>query len=173
MVSFLFVLFFFVLPVFGAQVKNEVLVNGTGIFIESGGSWEFSQGYVFVVKDVSEDGGAWVELSLEGVILKDEILYGGDQFVYSHDSIEIFNMTVDTVYYGPDGELITFIPVFQYLDPSLPAPVPEDSEISSNGSDTPLIPDGTPAESIPGFGLVMALSAMLVLFTCSRVFGGK
>jgi len=158
------------MPVSGAQVNTEVLVDGAGIFIESGGSWEFSQGYVFVVKNVNEDGGAWVELMLNGFLLKDAILQEGDTFVYSHDSIEILNMTVDTVYYGPDAELITFKPVYQYLDPSLPAPVPEDPEISSNESDVSSIPDDGPDKNIPGFGLLMVVSSLTLVFICSHFF---
>ncbi|WP_135644116.1 hypothetical protein [Methanococcoides vulcani] len=173
LVSFLFILLLLVLPVFGAQVKDEVLIDGANIFIETESFWEFNQGYVFIVKDVSEDGGVWVELSLEDVSLKDEVLYEGDIFVYSRDSIELFNMTVDTIYYGPGGDLVTFKPVFQYLDPSLPAPVRVNPEISQNGSDISPEPDVTPDNSIPGFCLITAMSCMVILFICSRFFEAK
>ncbi|WP_440952546.1 hypothetical protein [Methanococcoides sp. FTZ1] len=162
-----------VIPVTGIQIKNTVLLDGAGIFIESGGSWEFSQGYVFVVKDVNEDGGAWVELSLDDILLKDAILYEGDYFVYSRGSSEIFNMTVDTVYYGSDDELITFKPVFQYLDPSLPAPELDNPDVSSNGSENPLVPDDTTDENIPGFSILIAISSVMLLFVCSRIFRNR
>ncbi|WP_445476192.1 S-layer protein domain-containing protein [Methanococcoides methylutens] len=173
LVSFLLIFALLTFPAFGAQVQNRVLVDGASIFIESGGSWEFSQGYMFAIKDVGEDGGVWVELSLDGSSLKDEVLYEGDIFVYSHDSIEIFNMTVDTIYYGSGVDLITFTPVFQYEDPSLPSPPPDDPKSSSNGSNTSSNPDENTADIIPGFGLTMAISCMIVLFISSRFFGGK
>ncbi|WP_233084826.1 S-layer protein domain-containing protein [Methanococcoides orientis] len=141
-------------------------MDGTSIFIETGSFWEFSQGYIFVIKDVNEDGGAWVELSRDGVSLKDEILYEGDIFVYSRDSIELFNMTVDTIYYGPDGDLVTFRPVFQYRDPLLPAPILEELEITLNDSDTSSEPDITSDNGIPGFGLITAMCCMVVVFIC-------
>ncbi|WP_167879487.1 S-layer protein domain-containing protein [Methanococcoides sp. NM1] len=172
-VSFLFILLLLILPVFGAQVKAEVLMDGASIFIETGNFWEFSQGYIFVIKDVNADGGAWVELSLDGVSLKDEVLYEGDIFVYSRDSIELFNMTVDTIYYGPGDDLVTFKPVFQYRDRSLPAPILEEPEISLNDSYTSSEPDVTPEDRIPGFGLITAMFCMVGVFICSRFFEAK
>lgn len=170
--SFLLILFF-TMSVSGAQIKAEVLLDGTAIFIESGDSWEFSQGYVFVVKDVNEDGGAWVELSLDGALLKDAILREGDVFVYSRDSKEIFNMTIDTIYYGSDDELVTFKPVYQYRDITLPAPLPGDSEDFSNESEIPSIPDDSPERTIPGFGFLMSLLSLASIFICSRFFINK
>ena len=161
------------LAVEAAEIRPEVLLDGTGIFIESGDSWEFSQGYVFVVKDVNEDGGAWVELSLDGALLKDVILQEGDVFVYSRDSKEIFNMTVDTIYYGSDAELVTFKPVYQYRDIALPAPLPDEPENSSNDSEVPSIPDDPSDRNIPGFGLLMSLLSLTSIFICSRFFINK
>ncbi|WP_167880994.1 S-layer protein domain-containing protein [Methanococcoides sp. AM1] len=172
-VSFLIILSLLILPVLGAQVKAEVLMDGDSIFIETGSFWEFSQGYVFVIKDVNADGGVWVELSLDGVSLKDEVLYEGDIFVYSRDSTELFNMTVDTIYYGPGGDLVTFEPVFQYRDRSLPAPIPEDPDISLNDSNTSSEPGINPDNGIPGFGLVASICCMAVVFICSRFFESK
>ncbi|MEL4305148.1 S-layer protein domain-containing protein [Methanococcoides sp. LMO-2] len=173
LILFFILISFLVMPTSGAQIRPEVLLDGTGIFIESGDSWEFSQGYVFVVKDVNEDGGAWVELSLDGALLKDVILQEGDVFVYSRDSNEIFNMTVDTIYYGSDAELVTFRPVYQYRDIALPAPLPDESDNSSNESDVPSIPDVTPDENIPGFGILMSLLSLTSIFICSRFFINK
>lgn len=164
---------FLVIPALGADIRPEVLLDGAGIFIESGNSWDFSQGYVFVVKDVNEDGGAWVELLLDGVLLKDSILQEGDVFVYSRDSKEIFNITVDTIYYGSDAELVTFKPVYQYRDNSLPAPLPDYPDISSNDSEAPSIPNDTTDENTPGFGILIGLSSLALIFICSRFFNNK
>ena len=154
----LFLIFFIcVFPV--SAVNNDVLMDGKGIFIETKGEWQFSQGYLFVVKDVGDDGNVWVELLLDDVALKDEILDEGSVFIYSHNSKEILNITLDAVYYGPDGELITFIPVYQYLDPSLPAPVLEDSNSSSNVPNIPVENNST-AENIPGFSFFMVILSM-------------
>ncbi|WP_052402655.1 S-layer protein domain-containing protein [Methanococcoides methylutens] len=172
-VSFLIILLLLILPVLGAQVKAEVLMDGDSIFVETGSFWEFNQGYVFVIKDVNADGGVWVELSLDGVSLKDEVLYEGDIFVYSRDSTELFNMTVDTIYYGSGGDLVTFKPVFQYRDRSLPAPIPEDSEVSVNDSNTSSEPDVTSDNDIPGFGLITTMCCMVLVFICRSFFEVK
>ncbi|ABE53279.1 Hypothetical protein Mbur_2428 [Methanococcoides burtonii DSM 6242] len=165
----LFLIFFiYVCPV--SAVKDDVLMDGKGIFIETKGEWHFSQGYLFVVKDVSDDGNVWVELLLDGVLLKDEILNEGSVFIYLHNSKEIFNITLDSVYYGSDGDLITFIPVYQYLDPSLPAPALNDSNVSSNSSSNvsndPLENNSAPENNIPGFSFIMAILSMssIVIF---------
>jgi len=157
----LFLIFFIcVFPVSAANDDVRIrLIDGKGIFIETKGEWQFSQGYLFVVKDVSDDGNVWVELSLGGVALKDEILSEGSVFIYSHNSKEIFNITLDAIYYGPDGELITFIPVYQYLDPTLPAPVSEDPDSSPNVPNIPVENNST-AENVPGFSSVMAVLSM-------------
>lgn len=154
------ILFICVFPV--TAVNDDVrirLMDGKGIFIETKGEWQFSQGYLFVVKDVGDDGNVWVELSLDGVSLKDEILGEGSVFTYSHNSNEILSITLDAVYYGPDGELITFIPVYQYLDPSLPAPVLGDPDSSPNVPNIPVENNST-AENTPGFSFVMAVLSM-------------
>lgn len=159
----LFMIFFIFTPVASCEDSN-ILIDGKGIFIETHGEWQFSQGYLFMVKDVSDNGDVWVELSHDGIVLKDAILNEGDAFDYSHSSIKILSITLDGVYYGPEGELITFVPVYQYIDPALPAPVVTDpvnpiEDINSSSGN-----NETSENDTPGFSLMLTISAILFMF---------
>jgi hypothetical protein len=124
---------------FGMDTDNDtstsndtLLINGTGIFLTTGDSWDFYQDYSLNVRSVNQDRKqAWVKLLHDGELLQDDILSEGDIFVYSK-STEILNITVDTIYISPSGELITFKPVYQYLDKDYPEP--EIEEIADNFS---------------------------------------
>ncbi|MBW6471255.1 MAG: hypothetical protein K0A90_08555 [Methanosarcinaceae archaeon] len=108
-----------------ASEDNEVLVNGSGMYLTTGDSWLFYQGYELVFKGLSLSQGGdkvWMELLLNSESVDDKIIREGEYFVYARNSNEIFNITVDTIYAGSDGGLVTFKPVWQYLDPTLPEP---------------------------------------------------
>ncbi|MCL7411442.1 MAG: S-layer protein domain-containing protein [Methanosarcinaceae archaeon] len=108
-----------------ASEDNEVLVNGSGMYLTTGERWLFYQGYELVFKGLSSSQGGdkvWMELLLNSESVDDKIIREGEYFVYSRNSNEIFNITVDTIYAGSDGGLVTFKPVWQYLDPTLPEP---------------------------------------------------
>ena len=109
----------------GASEDNEVLVNGSGIYLTIGDSWSFYQGYELLFKGLSSSQGGdkvWIELLLNGKSVDDTVMREGEYFVYTRNSNEIFNITVNTIYSGSDGGLVTFRPVWQYLDPTLPKP---------------------------------------------------
>jgi len=151
------------LPV-ASGAQNTVLMDGAGIFLTTGESWTFEQGYTLTVKSVNQGTNeAWLELSLNENILREGIFREKDTLVYSRET-EILNITVDTIYSSPTGELVTFMPVYQYLDPQLPAPETQDNgqdgQSGEHGPQTPVEDDDI--FSAPGFGIVWALTAIVL-----------
>ncbi|WP_167848740.1 S-layer protein domain-containing protein [Methanolobus halotolerans] len=147
--------------------ENEILLNGTGIFLTTGESWSFDQGYYLKIKSVNQGTNkAWVELSLNGEVIREGILSEGETLVYSRNG-EILNITLDTIYSSPQGELLTFKPVYQYIDSEIPEPEIKDKtenhQSDDNTSDSRL--DGN-NRSIPGFGTFLALVVITIVTYC-------
>lgn len=161
-----------ILMVFTGQTsaaEDDVLLNGTGIYIETGDAWTFEQGYSFVIRGVNEDNSkVWVDLWLDNNNTQDMIMQPGEMFVYSTSSGEILNITLDSIYYGPEGELVMFKPVYQYLDPELPEPSyigTEDINISTNSSSEP---KGDEDYKVSGFEISMTILCLLFAILISR-----
>ena len=150
------------LPSASALENDDVLVNGSGMYLTTGDSWSFYQGYEFVFKGLSSSQGGdkvWIELLLNGESMDDTIIREGECFVYTRNSKEIFNITADTIYSGSDGGLVTFKPVWQYIDPTLPEPdMSHDpgSVDNSNGSENNSNSStGDEIENTGGFGAAL------------------
>jgi hypothetical protein len=146
--------------------SDTILVNGTGIFLTKGDSWDFYQGYSLNVKSVNLDQKqVWVKLLHDGELLQDDILSEGDIFVYSK-STEVLNITVDTIYISPGGELITFKPVYQYMDEDYPEPEIEETTNNSVQEDDQNLTE-TPSEvQTGGFTIFQALACISALILC-------
>ena len=155
-----------------ALENDDVLVNGSGMYLTTGDSWSFYQGYEFVFKGLSSSQGGdkvWIELLLNGESMDDTIIREGECFVYTRNSKEIFNITADTIYSGSDGGLVTFKPVWQYIDPTLPDPdmtqgpgSVDNSNESVNNSNSST---GDETENTGGFGaalLFLCISAAAI-----------
>lgn len=100
-----------------------VLINGTNIHLRSDESYSFYQGYSLKIKGINlENDRLWLELSLNGKSVEDNVVHEDEHFIYSRDSTLILNLTVNKIYSNPEGELVTFKPVYQYLDPQLETP---------------------------------------------------
>ncbi|MGP8336915.1 MAG: S-layer protein domain-containing protein [Methanosarcinaceae archaeon] len=159
----------FSVPV-GALKNDDVLVNGSGMYLTTGEVWSFYQGYKLAFKGLSssqEGDKIWIELLLNGESMDDMIMQEGEHFVYTHNSKEIFNITADTIYTGPYGGLVTFKPVYQYLDPALPEPdMIQDIDlpgISNNIFNNSIV--STETGNVGGFG-----AAMLFLCVFAAIF---
>ena len=155
-----------VLPSRAALIVEDVLVNDTSIYLVTGNTWHFYQGYNFTVKSVSQEtNSAWLELSLGNRILQSEILKEGDSFTYNKDQRTIFNITVNTIYVGAGQDLVAFAPVFQYADQDLPQPVlPEDK--TNQGQNSSLENElSKEVNGIEGFRLHTALPVIAVTAT--------
>jgi hypothetical protein len=148
----------------GASGSQEnILMNGTGIYLTTGESWTFDQGYALTVKSVNPGTNeAWLELSLNGNVVKEGILREKDSLVYSRDR-EILNVTLDTIYSSPSGELVTFTPVYQYLDPQLPAPETNESGQEGQSENDHQISNGDEdVLSIPAFRIIWTIAGVML-----------
>jgi len=151
--------FYFISPALASDDKEKLpvlLEDGGEIYLRSGYTHNLFQDYQLHIKGTDTEGKRiWIELSRKGVPLQDSIVTEGSQFVYSQNSTEILNLTVDTIYEGADGVLVKFSPVYQYLDPKFPnsqtpiesvantsnntSPSHFELETQSNGFDMPLV----------------------------------
>jgi hypothetical protein len=189
LISLCFSVFYSISPALAAADKEKKLsiipadkpslsiisINGEEIYVRSGYSHDFLQDYQLYVKGADTEGKRiWIELSRNGVPLQDDIVTEGSQFVYSQNSTEILNLTVDTIYEGADGVLVKFSPVYQYIDPRLPVPqTPNESIDNSSNNNTSSSADpelGTQAE---GFDMPLFLLGMGAMLLVTGFFAGK
>lgn len=163
-----------ILPV--AAEDNErlsiILIDGDEIYVRSGNYYTLLQDYQIHIKGASSEGNrVWVELCRDDVVLKDTIVGKGETFVYSNNSTEILNLTVETIYGGADGVLVKFSPVYQYLDPKLPMPNSEiPSPENSSGNNTPIPP--VLENQAEGFDIPLLLLSIGAVFLVTGIFAG-
>lgn len=150
------------LPITSAA-QDTVLMDGESIFLTTGEAWTFDQGYVLTIKSVNQrTNEVWLELSLDGMILREGIFRERDTLVYSRDT-EILNITLDTVYSSPSGELVTFTPVYQYLDPQLPAPEVRDGQEQDESNGSQANSSGDDILPMPGYGMFQTLATIALV----------
>ncbi|WP_394697861.1 S-layer protein domain-containing protein [uncultured Methanomethylovorans sp.] len=170
----LFALVTLVVPVQAVLIVEDVLVNDSSIYLLTGNTWHFYQGYNLSIKGVNQEADSvWFELSLGDKILKSQILDEGDSFTYQKNNRTIFNITINTIYAGDGEELVAFAPVFQYMDGDLPAPIIRDDEIDEeqNSSLVDNVSIGT--NWIEGFTLVTALPVSIIAAALISMLGKK
>ena len=149
-----------------------ILIDGDEIYVRSGNYYTFLQDYQIYVKGADTEGSkVWIELRRKDVFLEDAIVRENGTFVYSNNSSEILNLTVDTIYAGADGVLVRFSPVYQYLDPKLPMPQKPDTSPannSDNNSSTPTVLEN----QAKGFDLPLFLLSIGAVFLGTGFFAG-
>jgi len=189
LISLCFSVFYSITPVLAAadnEIKFSIIpadkpslsiiaINGEEIYIRSGYSHDFLQDYQLYVKGADTEGKrVWIELSRNGVPLQDDIVTEGSQFVYSQNSTEILNLTVDTIYEGADGVLVKFSPVYQYIDPRLPVPqTPTESIDNSSNNNTSSSADPELETQAEGFDMPLFLLGMGAMILVTGFFAGK
>lgn len=189
LISLCFSVFYSITPALAAADKEKKLsiipadksslsiiaINGEEIYIRSGYSHDFLQDYQLYVKGADTEGKrVWIELSRNGVPLQDDIVTEGSQFVYSQNSTEILNLTVDTIYEGADGVLVKFSPVYQYIDPRLPVPqTPTESIDNSSNNNTSSSADPELETQAEGFDMPLFLLGMGAMLLVTGFFAGK
>lgn len=160
----IFMLAAMVLPAQASLIVEDVLVNDTSIYLLTGNTWHFYQGYNLTIKSVSQEADSvWIELSLGNEILKSEILGEGDSFTYQKNDRTILNITVNTIYAGDGEELVAFAPVFQYMDGYLPEPVIDEDDDGPNNASEDNTSIGT--NGIEGFRVGIALPVIAATAT--------
>jgi len=105
------------------SAASDILLNETNVHLVTGESYGLYQGYVLSLRSVSSDGSVWLQLRIDDRIVKSDIVLDKGYFIYNKSNRTILYVKVDTVYSGsPEKDLITLNPVYQYIDPELPAP---------------------------------------------------
>jgi len=119
---------------FSGSAASDIILNGTHYYLSSGDSYGLYQGYILTLKSVSNEGSVWLELRANDTIVKSDIVHQNDFFTYNKTNRTILSIKVDTIYSGSkDQKLVSFFPIYQYVDPDLPSP--EITEITP--SETP------------------------------------
>ncbi|PWB56075.1 MAG: hypothetical protein C3F06_01785 [Candidatus Methanoperedenaceae archaeon] len=112
-----------VILAFSGSAASDTILNGTGFYLATGDSYGLSQGYIIKIKSVSNEGSVWLELESDNKIVKSEIINLKGNFTYIKTNRTILSLKVDNIYSGPgDAKLVSFFPVYQYIDPDMPAP---------------------------------------------------
>lgn len=112
-----------VILAFSGSAASDIIINGTGFYLTTGDSYGLSQGYMIKLKSVSNEGSVWLELESDNKIVKSEITNLKGNFTYIKKNRTILSLKVDNIYSGSrDAKLVSFFPVYQYIDPDMPAP---------------------------------------------------
>lgn len=105
------------------SAANDIILNGTSFYISTDESYGLAQGYIISLKSVNNDGSAWIELTSKDTFIKSEIVHIKDFFTYNKTNRTILSLRVDNIYSGSnDKNLVSFFPVYQYIDPDMPSP---------------------------------------------------
>ena len=108
---------------FSGSAASDMILNGTHYYLSSGDSYGLYQGYILTLKSVSNEGSVWLELRANDTIVKSDIVHLKDLFTYNKTNRTILSVKVDTIYSGSkDQKLVSFFPIYQYVDPDLPSP---------------------------------------------------
>lgn len=180
--SFLTIFFLFsilvsciVLPA-AAEDNDErlpiILIDGDEIYVRSGNYYPLLQDYQIHVKGANSEGNrVWIELCRDDAFLADAILGEGDTFVYSNNSTEILNLTVETIYGGADGVLVKFSPVYQHLNPKLPMPQTSVTSPENSSENNSSIPSAFENKA-EGFDVPVFLLSIGSVFLMTGIFAG-
>lgn len=160
-----------------ALMGTEPLVNGTSLYLTTGQSWPFYQGYSLSLMSVSKSGDkAWVQLKLDDTVVKSAILSRDEMFYYNSTThYDLSNYTIETtqvtfrvsgIYTGEAADIVTFSEVYQFYNPALPEPTPTPTAYPDNSNGPGMTPTTTvPGSSgIPGFTVILTA---VVLGMCS------
>lgn len=163
-----------VLPAQSVVIVEDVLVNDSSIYLVTGNSWHFYQGYNLSIKGVNQEADSvWLELSLGNKILKTQVLGEGNNFTYQKNNRTILNITVNTIYAGDGEELVTFAPVFQYVDVELPEPIIPEDEIDDEQNNSLIDDISIGTNQIEGFTLVTAIPVSIIAAVLISILGKK
>lgn len=149
-----------------------ILIDGDEIYVRSGDYYSLLQDYQLHVKGANSEGNrVWIELCRDDTSIEDAIVGEGDTFIYSNNSTEILNLTVEKIYGGADGVLVKFSPVYQYLNPRLPMPqtpvTTPDNNSNNNSSPPPVFEN-----QAKGFDMPILLLSMGAVLLISGIFAG-
>lgn len=151
-----------------ASGAGDIILNGTSLYISTGGSYGLYQGYIVTLKSVSNEGSAWLELTSNDTFVKSEIVHINGFFTYNKTNRTILSLRLDKIYSGyNDEKLVSFFPVYQYIDPDLPSPeiidiIPAQTPEQENNS-TPVQQKTVPETTIVIIGVFFILFMIYII----------
>jgi hypothetical protein len=163
--TLLVLIFFFVTS---ASAAGDIIINGTSFYLSTGGSYGLSQGYIISLKSVSNDGSAWIELTSSDMFVKSEIVHINEYFTYNKANRTILSLRLDNIYSGSnDMNLVSFFPVYQYLDSDMPAPkIIDETPIETPGQENNSVPPqqkAVPETAIVVIGIFFVLFILYII----------
>ncbi|VVB91908.1 S-layer protein [uncultured archaeon] len=143
------------------SAANSTLLNGTHIYLATGDSYGLYQGYILNLKSVGSDGSIWLQLNQKEQTVKSDVVRNYDYFTYNKTNKTIISIKVDNIYSGSSEQSLVSLYLYQFIDPSMPAPnqteiVPVQTRNPDNNISLPRI--RTPQEPY-----IWALGILLVL----------
>lgn len=154
------------------SAASDIVLNGTNFFLVTGDSYGLSQGYIIRLKSVSSEGSVWLELESDNRIIKSEIIHLKDNFTYNRTNRTLISIKVDKIYAGPgDTNLVSFFPVYQYVDPDMPPPRTTDQTSvrtpEQNNSSAFSVEPSTPEYAVIA---AILLSVIILLYILRKIW---
>ena len=137
-----------------SEVDGSTVIDNESYLFKSvdpvGILWYLADGYVLTMKDVSFNGDeVWLELSKNGVVVKEKILNESSTFAYASD-IGGINCMVDRVFQCCEANAVKLVNVSQYSDTNGTALIVDGSHFYRSAD-----PGGMPWELMDGYVLTM------------------
>jgi S-layer protein (TIGR01567 family) len=140
-----------------SEVDGSILINNEfHVFLPatepSGISWNLSDDYMFTVSDIgcyNEE--VWLQLSKNGMILKENILNEDNVSTFTYTSgIGGINCVLDSIFRGRDANVVKIVNVNQYSDVNGTALIADGAHFFKSAD-----PDGMPLELTDGYVLTI------------------
>ena len=141
---------------------NSTLLNGTHIYLATGDSYGLYQGYILNLKSVSSDGSVWLQLNQKEQTVKSDVVRSYDYFIYNKTNKTILSIKIDNIYSGSSEQSLVSLYLYQFIDPSMPAPV-QTEEISPAQTRNPNNSISFPRIHTPQEPAIWALGVFFVL----------
>ena len=165
-----------VIPDVCAQYSNDsALINGSNIYLSTGQTWTFYQGYTITLMYINNEGSrGWVQLRLNDTLIRSATVSPGEMLYYNStvnntNETVILSLTVSEIYSGEDSHIVAFSQVYQYYNPALeePTPIPtycpdNTSNVSNTSVAVSTRPTSTPENGIIFTIVIICLCSILV-----------
>ena len=170
-------------------------INGSGLAVATGESWNLYQGYSVHILGVDVvQSRAMIRLLHDNDVVSEGWTQVEDSFIYSKPiyseqvsgsnnetgkgdgnnsannitNITIFSITVDSVYGGDTRDLVMLYPIYQYLDTEHETPV-LNSPLLPGGGASNKTPLNNNSKESPLAGMSIVVSIMVIVASCMKI----
>lgn len=170
-------------------------INGSGLAVATGESWNLYQGYSVHILGVDVvQSRAMIRLLHDNDVVSEGWTQVEDSFIYSKPiyseqvagsnnetgkgdgnnsannitNITIFSITVDSVYGGDTRDLVMLYPIYQYLDTEHETPV-LNSPLLPGGGTSNKTPLNNNSKESPSAGMSTVVSIMVIMASCMKI----